>query len=73
MLTQEDGTTYCPMVGHSQRNCPGYPSEEHAALFRQGFGVGQGPVMTDAEVETEMRSDHELMRDEFHGRGWDNA
>jgi hypothetical protein len=62
------GHEYCPMVGHSERSCPGYPTEEHMALVRQGIGFSSVPGPTDAELREETRADLELVWDEFHGR-----
>lgn len=66
-LTREDGSRYCPMAGHSERDCPGYPSEEHAALSRAGIGWSSVPGPSDAELRAETRADLELVADEYGG------
>ena len=67
LLTREDGSRYCSMSGHADRDCPGFPSEEHTALSKAGIGWSSVPGPSDAELREEMRADLELMADEYHG------
>jgi hypothetical protein len=71
LLTSEDGSRYCPMRGHAERDCPGYPTPEHMALSTAGIGWSSVPGPSNAELRDEMRADIELTLDETHGRGWD--
>lgn len=66
MLNGPNGP-YCPMSGHAERACPGYPTPEHAELCRQGIGFSSIPGPDDQELLEEIQSDRELMLDEFHG------
>ena len=64
---------YCPMNGHAQLDCPGFPEEAHMDLCRQGIGFSRVPGPSDAELREETRADRELMLDEYHGRDLDGS
>jgi hypothetical protein len=68
LLIDGNGRPYCPMSGHAERDCPGYPTPEHMALSNAGIGWSSVPGPSGAELRDEMRADWELMADEYHGR-----
>lgn len=59
---------YCPMGGHAERGCPGYPTTTHADLVRAGVGVSTLRAPSDSEIRDETRADRELVRGDMNGR-----